>query len=144
MELEELDFSLRNTLDDMAGALSVRAHEKGLEFMCSADPDVPEHLRGDPGRLRQILLNLAGNALKFTPKGEVVVRASLVQELDDEFLIRFSVKDSGIGIPKDRQKSLFQSFMQADVSTTRKFGGTGLGLAICRQLAGLLLSLIHI
>jgi len=138
MELEALDFSLRGTLEDMAGTLSLRAHEKGLEFVCLADPDVPEYLIGDPGRLRQILLNLTGNALKFTQEGEVVVRTSLLQDLDDSVLLRFSVSDTGLGIPKERQKDLFQSFTQADVSTTRRFGGTGLGLAICRQLAGLM------
>jgi len=138
MELEELSFSLRGMLEDMAGTLSLRAHEKGLDFVCLADPDVPEYLAGDPGRLRQILLNLTGNALKFTQHGEVVVRTSLLHEFEESVLLRFSVSDTGIGIPRDRQKDLFQSFTQADVSTTRRFGGTGLGLAICRQLAGLM------
>jgi PAS domain S-box-containing protein len=138
MELEILDFDLRETLDDMAGTLAFRAHEKGVEFVCSADPDIPERLRGDPGRLRQVLLNLAGNALKFTEKGEVAVRASIVSSDDDGLLLRFAVRDTGIGIPAAAQGNLFQSFTQVDASTTRKYGGTGLGLAISRQLAGLM------
>ena len=138
MELETLDFDLRTLLNDFAVLLATRAHETGLEFICAAAPDVPGHLSGDAGRLRQILLNLAGNAVKFTHRGEVAVRASLEWETAAEAMLRFSVKDTGIGIPPDKQRLLFQKFTQADASTTRKYGGTGLGLAISKQLAELM------
>jgi signal transduction histidine kinase/DNA-binding response OmpR family regulator/HPt (histidine-containing phosphotransfer) domain-containing protein len=135
LELEKADFDLRVLLDDFTSVLALRAQEAGLEFVCSADPDVPSHLNGDPGRLRQVLLNLAGNAVKFTHEGEVSVRTSLVSGTDSEVLLRFSVTDTGIGIPNDKQSLLFQKFTQADSSTTRQYGGTGLGLAISKQLA---------
>ena len=135
MELETLDFDLRTLLNDFAVLLATRAHETGLEFICAAAPDVPGHLSGDAGRLRQILLNLAGNAVKFTRQGEVAVRASLEWETDAEVMLRLSVKDTGIGIPADKKGLLFRKFTQADASTTRKYGGTGLGLAISKQLA---------
>jgi PAS domain S-box-containing protein len=135
MDLETLDFDLRALLNDFASLLALRAHEAGLEFICAAAPDVPGHLSGDPGRLRQVLLNLAGNAVKFTHHGEVSVRVSLESETDDAVVLRFSIKDTGIGIAKNKQKLLFQKFSQADASTTRKYGGTGLGLAISKQLA---------
>jgi PAS domain S-box-containing protein len=138
VELETLDFDLRALLDDMASLLALRAHGKGLEFMCAAAPDVPARLRGDPGRLRQVLLNLVGNALKFTHEGEVAVRASLVSETEKDVMVRFSVKDTGIGIAADKQELLFERFTQADASTTRQYGGTGLGLAISKQLAGMM------
>ena len=135
VELETLDFDLRALLDDLASLLALRAHGKGLEFMCAAAPDVPARLRGDPGRLRQVLLNLVGNALKFTHEGEVAVRASLVSESEKDVVVRFSVKDTGIGIAPEKQEFLFERFTQADASTTRQYGGTGLGLAISKQLA---------
>ncbi|MEI6666961.1 MAG: response regulator [Acidobacteriota bacterium] len=135
LDLEVLDFDLRGLMDDFASMLALRAEEKGLEFICAAAPAVPSHLRGDPGRLRQVLTNLTGNAIKFTHKGEIVVRAALVSDTATEAVIRFSVKDTGIGIPASQQKALFQKFTQADASTTRKYGGTGLGLAISKQLA---------
>ena len=135
LELETMDFDLRDLLDDFAAVQSFRAHEKGLEFICSAAPDMPTFLRGDPGRLRQILVNLAGNAIKFTHQGEIAVRASLVSEKGNDVVVRFSIKDTGIGIPADKQKMLFQKFTQVDASVTRKFGGTGLGLAISKQLS---------
>jgi PAS domain S-box-containing protein len=138
LDLEILDFDLSGMLDDFAAALAMRAHEKGLELLCAADLDVPTLLRGDPGRLRQILTNLAGNALKFTPAGEVAIRASLVDQTEDDVLLRFSVRDTGIGIPKDKLGLLFAKFSQVDASTTRKYGGTGLGLAISKQLAELM------
>jgi CheY-like chemotaxis protein len=134
LEIETLDFNLRTLLDDFAAMLAMRAHEKKLEFVCAAAPDVPAWLSGDPGRLRQILTNLAGNAVKFTDQGKIAVRASLVSETDAEVVLRFSIKDSGIGIPKDKIGLLFDKFTQADTSTTRKYGGTGLGLAISKQL----------
>ncbi|WP_370574524.1 PAS domain S-box protein, partial [Methanomethylovorans sp.] len=134
LELEMLDFDLHSVLDDFAAMLSIRAHDKGLEFICAAEPDVPVHIKGDPGRLQQILTNLAGNAIKFTHLGEVSVRVTLVSETDTDALLRFSVRDTGIGIPKDKKDLLFNQFYQVDASTTRQYGGTGLGLAISRQL----------
>ena len=134
LDLETLDFDLQSLLDDFAATLAVRAHEKGLELFSSADPAVPTLLRGDPGRLRQILTNLAGNAVKFTQKGEVAVRVSLEEDSETECLLRFAVRDTGIGIPKDKLGVLFDKFSQVDASTTRKYGGTGLGLAISKQL----------
>lgn len=138
LELEILDFDLLNLLDDFAATLALRAHEKGLELICDADPNVPALLRGDPGRLRQILTNLAGNAVKFTQKGEVVISVSLESETEKDVLLRFTVKDTGIGIPKEKLSLLFNKFTQVDASTTRQFGGTGLGLAISRELAQLM------
>ena len=135
LELENIDFELHALLDDFADMLSLRAQEKDIEFICAASPEIPALLRGDPGRLRQILLNLAGNAVKFTQNGEIAVRASLLTETDKDVLVRFSVKDTGIGIPADRQNTLFQKFSQVDGSISRKYGGTGLGLAISRQLS---------
>jgi PAS domain S-box-containing protein len=138
LELEMLDFDLRALLDDFAAILAVRAQEKGIEFICAVAPDVPAYLRGDPGRLRQILTNLTGNAVKFTHQGEIVVRASLVSESHVEAVLRFSIKDTGIGIPVEKQELMFQKFTQADASTTRRYGGTGLGLAISKQLADMM------
>ncbi len=138
LELEMLDFDLRAVLSDFAAMLALRAQGEGLEFVCAAAPDVPSHLSGDPGRLRQVLLNLAGNAVKFTRRGEVAVRATLESEADTGVVLRFSVKDTGIGIPADKQGLLFQKFTQADASTTRQYGGTGLGLAISKQLVELM------
>jgi signal transduction histidine kinase/CheY-like chemotaxis protein len=138
LELEHLDFDLRETLDDVLEVLSVNATGKGLNFGCLVHHDVPSLLRGDPGRLRQVLINLAGNAVKFTSEGEVLVHASLVEEDDLRVIIRFMVSDTGIGIARDRLPILFDSFSQADVSTTRKYGGTGLGLTICKQLVELM------
>ncbi len=138
LELENLEFDLRTVIDDTVEVLAVRAQEKGLELIGYAEAGIPCLLRGDPGRLRQVIINLAGNAIKFTARGEVVIRVGLVQELADHALLKFEVKDTGIGIPKDRQNLLFMPFSQVDGSTTRKFGGTGLGLAISKQLAELM------
>jgi PAS domain S-box-containing protein len=139
LELEDIQFNLHLTLEDFAEMIAVKADEKKIEFVCAAAPDIQSHLEGDPGRLRQILVNLAGNAIKFTPAGgEVSVLATMDSESDDEIVIRFSVKDNGIGINTDKQEALFESFTQADSSTTRQFGGTGLGLAISRQLSRLM------
>jgi PAS domain S-box-containing protein len=135
LDLATMDFDLQSLLDDFAATLAVRAHEKRLEFCCIADPEVPTLLSGDPGRLRQILTNLAGNAVKFTRKGEVAVRVSLEQKDETGCLLRFSVRDTGIGIPADKIGILFARFSQVDASTTRTYGGTGLGLAISKQLA---------
>ena len=138
LDLETLDVDLAGLLDDFAATMAVRAREKGLELTCAAEPAVPTRLRGDPGRLRQILTNLAGNAVKFTPAGEVAIRVSLVEGNAHEVLLRFSVRDTGIGIPADRIGRLFNKFSQVDASTTRQYGGTGLGLAISKQLAELM------
>ena len=135
LELEILDFNLESLLDDFAATLALRAHDKGLELVCWAEPSVPTLLRGDPGRLRQILTNLAGNAIKFTKTGEVAIRVSLERQNDSHVFLRFCVRDTGIGIPPDKIGLLFNKFMQADASTTRQYGGTGLGLAISKQLA---------
>jgi len=138
MDLEILDFDLRTTVEDVVDMLAVRAHDKDLELSCLVYPDVPSLVCGDPGRLRQILINLAGNAIKFTEQGEVFLRVTLEQESEQQTTVRFSVTDTGIGIPEDQQALLFESFSQGDTSITRKYGGTGLGLAISKQLAELM------
>ena len=138
IELEVLDFDLLTTTEDAVELLAPKAHEKGIELTCFVDADVPSSLRGDPGRLRQILSNLVGNAVKFTAKGEISVRVSLAGADGDRVTIRFDVRDSGIGIPQDRLQVLFSPFTQGDGSTTRKYGGTGLGLSISKQLAELM------
>ncbi|MDO8834433.1 MAG: ATP-binding protein, partial [Vicinamibacterales bacterium] len=138
LELEVLDFDLASLLDDFAATLAVRAQEKGLEFVCAADPDVPLLLQGDPGRLRQVLVNLAGNAVKFTHAGEVSVRVLQEPSSDGSVRLRFVIRDTGIGIPLDKLGLLFDKFSQVDASTTRQYGGTGLGLAISKQLVELM------
>ena len=135
LELESLDFDLRGMLDDFTGIMAVKAAEKNLEFICAIEPEVPVFLRGDPGRLRQVLTNLTGNAFKFTHEGEVVVRVFLESQGDGNVWLRFTVRDTGIGIPPDKLCRLFEKFTQGDASVTRNYGGTGLGLAISRQLA---------
>ncbi len=134
MTLETLDFNLREALEDTADILALRAQQKGLEFILQVEPQVPSLLQGDPGRLRQIVINLAGNAIKFTHEGEVAVRVTVENEEQQQVCLKVTVTDTGIGIPEDRQEMLFQPFTQADASTTRKYGGTGLGLSISRQL----------
>jgi len=138
LDLEILDFSLPATLEDVRQLLWVKAKEKGLQLICRIDAEVPVWLRGDSGRLRQILLNLGGNAVKFTLRGDVVIRARLDREEEHAAVIRFSVEDDGIGISPDRQAHIFTPFTQGDSSTTRKYGGTGLGLTISRQLVALM------
>ncbi len=134
LDLEVLDFDLRTVVEDAIEMLAVKAGEKSLELTCLVDPDVPPLLRGDPGRLRQVVVNLAGNALKFTHRGEVSIRVSLERETDSDATLRFAIRDTGIGIPAGRLGMLFSVFTQEDSSTTRKYGGTGLGLAISKQL----------
>lgn len=138
LDLEIIDFDLRILLDNLASILSATAEAKGIELLCIANPSVPARLRGDPGRLRQILTNLVSNAIKFTEKGTVLVRAAVVEEEESSCLLRFSVRDSGIGIAEDKIGILFNKFTQAEATTTRKYGGTGLGLAISKQLAELM------
>ncbi len=138
LDLEELDFDLEAALDDFADSLAVRADEKGLEWLCWVEPSVPRLLRGDPTRLRQLLSNLAGNALKFTSAGTVSVRVSPIAVETDTALLRFDVRDTGIGVPPDKIETLFEKFTQVDASTSRHYGGTGLGLAISKQLAVLM------
>jgi PAS domain S-box-containing protein len=137
LELEAVDFDLQTLLDDFAAPLALRAHEKGLDFICAAAPNVPSSVRGDPGRLRQILNNLASNAVKFTERGEVSVLVSLVSQTDAEIMLRFTIRDTGIGIPLEQQQ-LFRRFTQADASTTRRYGGSGLGLVISKELVELM------
>jgi PAS domain S-box-containing protein len=134
LELDTIDFNLRNTVEDVAFSVAQRAQSKGLELACLIHPDLKSDLRGDPARLRQILVNLVGNAIKFTAQGEIVIRAEPVSETENQATIRFSVQDTGIGIPRERQEAIFERFTQADGSTTRRYGGTGLGLTISKQL----------
>ena len=118
--------------------LALRAQQKGLELACRVDPEAPESVCGDPGRLRQVLVNLVGNAIKFTGRGEVVVDVRPETRTEREICLHFSVRDTGIGIPQDHQNHIFEAFTQVDHSTTRKYGGTGLGLTISSQLASMM------
>ena len=138
LELEHLEFNLRTTVEDVLAQFAERAETKGLELTGLVHAAVPTALRGDPGRLRQVLTNLVGNAIKFTEKGEVTLQAYLESDSPDAAVIRFEVTDSGIGIAPDTQAKLFKPFAQADSSTTRKYGGTGLGLSISKQLIELM------
>ncbi len=134
LELDLIDFSLRDSLEQTIKTLALRAHQKGLELVCDVSEEVPELIIGDPTRLRQIIVNLVGNAIKFTEKGEVVLQAELESHLEDGVGLHISISDTGIGIPHEKQELIFGAFSQADGSVTRKYGGTGLGLAISRQL----------
>ena len=134
LELETLDFDLRELLDDFTAIMALKAVEKGLVFNCAAAPEVPASLQGDPGRLRQVLTNLVGNALKFTTRGEVTVRVDLESRSHDTVFLRIKVLDTGIGIPEDKLPMLFRKFSQLNISTTRDYSGTGLGLAISKEL----------
>jgi two-component system, sensor histidine kinase and response regulator len=134
LELDTTRFDLRGNIEEAARSLALRAHEKGLELVCDIHSDVPDYIIGDPVRLRQIVVNLLGNAIKFTQQGEVILGATVDARTADRAMIHFTVKDTGIGIPKDKQRIIFEAFTQADGSTTRKFGGTGLGLTISSRL----------
>ncbi len=138
MELESIPFLIHETIEEAVGLFAEAAHRKGLELASMIHHDVPRSLMGDPARLRQILVNLISNAVKFTEKGEVIVTASRVEQVDDSVQLRVTVKDSGIGIPAELQSRIFEHFTQADDSMSRKFGGTGLGLTIARQLIELM------
>ncbi|HZL63825.1 MAG TPA: response regulator [Thermoleophilia bacterium] len=138
LAMETLDFDLRTTVEDTCDLPALHAQTKGLELTAFVEADVPSALRGDPGRLRQVLTNLLGNAIKFTERGEVALSARLLGEDEEHATLRFEVRDTGIGIPADKVDQLFEAFTQADASTTRKFGGTGLGLTISRRLIGLM------
>jgi two-component system sensor histidine kinase/response regulator len=138
LELDATDFDLREVFEDTAELLSATAHDKGLELLVDCDPDLPRQLRGDAGRLGQVIANLGSNAIKFTEKGEVAIRCHLVSDSRDEVVVRVQVIDTGVGIDPDHQNRLFEAFTQADPSTTREHGGTGLGLAISSQLVSAL------
>ncbi len=134
MELDPVCFNLRDNLEETMRMLALRAHQKGLELLCDIKVDVPEFVVADPVRLRQVIVNLTGNAVKFTEAGEVEVRVEIEAGSSDRLRLHFQVRDTGIGIPQDRQHSIFEAFSQADSSTTRKYGGTGLGLTISGRL----------
>ena len=138
LQLDHVAFNLRDALEDTMRVLAPRAHQKGLELACHVTPDLPPALVGDPLRLRQIVVNLVGNAIKFTEQGEVVLRVQVETRHNGDIQLRFSVADTGIGIPPDKQAVIFEAFSQADSSTTRRYGGTGLGLAISAQLVELM------
>ncbi|WP_051327321.1 PAS domain S-box protein [Desulfatibacillum aliphaticivorans] len=138
LELESIGFDLRFTLEDVSDLLAIKAQAKNLEFVCMVDPDVPSLLVGDPGRLRQLIINICNNAIKFTREGEVVVRVVGEEIKEDKAYLRFTITDTGIGIPEDKQNDLFAPFTQMDASTTREYGGTGLGLSICKRLVQLM------
>jgi PAS domain S-box-containing protein len=138
LELEYLDMDLRDTVEDVARLLAIQAHAKGLEVAALIDPSLPDLVRGDAGRIRQVLLNLGGNAVKFTKEGEVAIDCKIVSTTPEHTIIRCEVRDTGIGIPEDRIGALFQAFSQVDASTTRQFGGTGLGLSIVKKLVQLM------
>ncbi len=138
LHLEAIEFDLRKTLDQTLKSLAVRAHQKGIELINRIDSDVPHFITGDPVRLTQIVVNLIGNAIKFTERGEIVVHVTKEAEDAGQASLRFVVSDTGIGIPEDRQRAIFDAFTQADGSSTRKYGGTGLGLSISSQLVAMM------
>jgi PAS domain S-box-containing protein len=138
LELDLLDFDLNVTMEETLGMLANRAHSANLELICDISQEVPDSLRGDQGRLRQVIVNLVGNAIKFTSEGEVVIRVRLLSETESKAVLLFEIEDTGIGIPEDKIHLLFAPFTQVDGTTTRKYGGTGLGLAISKQLVELM------
>ncbi len=138
LSLDPIEFNLRDHLGQAMKILAGRAHEKGLELACFVPPELPDFVVGDPVRLRQVILNLVGNAIKFTETGEVVLRVELESQDTGDMSLHFAVSDTGIGIPREKQQLIFEPFSQADTSTTRRYGGTGLGLSICARLIGMM------
>ncbi len=138
MTIEPIEFNLGSLIEDLADTLAMKAEQKGLEFICALNPAIPQWYLGDPGRIRQIINNLLSNALKFTHQGEVSLRYRILETTEEHSVLRFEVKDTGIGLTPEQQSRLFKQFSQADNSTTRKYGGTGLGLAISKQLCELM------
>ena len=138
LDVETVDFDLDNVLENVAALIGEKATAKGLELVFDIEPDLPRALRGDPLRIGQVIINYANNAVKFTEEGEIVVRALIAEETEADLIVRFDVRDTGIGLTEEQKGKLFQSFQQADSSTSRKYGGTGLGLAISKQLATLM------
>ena len=138
LHLDEVEFGLRDSLADALGVVAIRARQKGLDLACDVAAEAPDRLIGDPGRLRQVVLNLVGNAVKFTEQGEVVVRVEKPEQTAGQIRLHFAVVDTGVGIPPEKQQTIFEAFSQADNSTTRKYGGTGLGLTICSRLVAMM------
>jgi signal transduction histidine kinase/CheY-like chemotaxis protein len=138
LDLESIPFDLRESLGETMDTLGYRAHQKGLELMCDVQPDLPEAFLGDPGRLRQIIVNLVGNSIKFTERGEIIVSVEAGKKTAQAMELKFAIKDTGVGIPPAQQQKIFEAFSQADGSMARKYGGTGLGLAICTKLVALM------
>ena len=134
LDIEKINFRLEDVLDNLSTIVSQKAQDKNLEFLIASHHDIPHNLIGDPLRLGQILINLVNNAVKFTERGEVLVTVTLEEQLAERVKVKFSVRDSGIGMTPDQSSRLFQAFAQADTSTTRKYGGTGLGLSISKRL----------
>ena len=138
LQLENIEFSVQAVIEAVAQTMGTRAEAKGLEIIAFTDPNISERIKGDPNRLRQILINLSENAIKFTSHGEISISAELADDFDEKVTVLFQVTDTGIGIPQDRHKAIFERFIQAEGATTRKYGGTGLGLTICKQLVELM------
>jgi PAS domain S-box-containing protein len=138
LEIESIPFDLRESLGETMRALGFRAHQKGLELVYEVQPDVPEAILGDPGRIRQILVNLIGNSIKFTERGEILLSVTQEEESSEIVWLHFAVKDTGVGVPADKQEQIFEAFSQADGSMARKYGGSGLGLTICTRLVGMM------
>lgn len=138
LDIESIEFNLGSRLEDTISSLSLRAHQKGLELICSIPSETPDYLVGDPTRLKQVMVNLVGNAIKFTSAGEVVVPVELETKTEDQAIFHFSVADNGVGIPQHKQKLIFEAFTQTDSSMTRRYGGTGLGLSLSSRLVALM------
>ena len=138
LELDKVPFGIRERVGDVMKSAALRVHSKGLELACHVEPEVPDNVVGDPARLGQVIVNLVGNATKFTERGEIVLNVGVETKSEDEVVLHFVVSDTGVGIPNDKLNLIFDAFTQADATTTRKFGGTGLGLAICARLVALM------
>ena len=138
LDLENTDFSLEDSIDGLVQVVAHKVQQKGIELLIDVDQNLPNDLVGDPLRLGQILLNLTNNAVKFTDSGEIIIKAEQLSRENDEVMVQFSVRDTGIGMTQEQISRLFQSFSQADASTTRKYGGTGLGLTISKTLTELM------